>query len=144
MRTAIIVVAAFASGSVVTAWLTAPAAARPQPTATTQFRPTVTTELLRTDLADWCPGKEVVITVAANGPRDAAFGRHFHPGHSFSWIIEGSQTVHPDGAAPYDVTIGDIIHEEPFEISATGNAAPTKVLVLRILEKGQPATTNVI
>jgi hypothetical protein len=143
VRAVILVITAFASGSVVTAWLTAPAAAQPRPTATTEYRPAVTAELLRADLADWCPGKEVVITVTANGPRNAAFGRHFHPGHSFSWIIEGSQTVYPDGATPYDVTTGDVIHEQPFQISATGNTAPTKVLVLRILEKGQPPTTNV-
>jgi hypothetical protein len=31
----------------------------------------------------------------------------------------------------------------PFEISETVNAAPTRVLSFRILQKGQPATTNV-
>lgn len=132
MRIALLVIASFGSGVVTTTWFSS--------LATAQAQQTVTAEPLRTDLGDWCPGKEVLISVASNGPRTGT--RHYHPAHSFSWMIEGSQTVRPDGKAAYEVKAGDVMHEAPFEISETVNANPTKVLIFRILEKGQPVTTN--
>ncbi len=149
MRTAIVVICSFALGVAVTTWLPAPATAQSQSGSTT--------ELLRADLGDWCPGKEVSVAISANGPRTGVAlaaggavplrgspgGRHFHPGHSFSWVIEGTETVRPDGKPAYDVKPGDLIHEEPRAISETVNAQPTKVLTFRILTKGEPATTYV-
>jgi quercetin dioxygenase-like cupin family protein len=109
------------------------------PTISAQDRKTETKELLRTDLGDWCPGKEVLVTVSLNSAGVAA--RHFHPAHSYSYLLEGSQTISPDGKPSYAVKAGDLQHEAPFEVSATRTTDPTKVLVVRILEKGKPATS---
>ena len=61
--------------------------------------------------------------------------RHFHPAHSYSYLLEGSQTISPDGKPPYTVKAGDLQHEAPLEVSATRTTDPTKVLVVRIIEK---------
>lgn len=109
------------------------------PSVGAQDRRTETKELLRTDLGDWCPGKEVLVTVSSNSAGVAA--RHFHPAHSYSYLLEGSQTISPDGKPSYAVKAGDLQYEAPFEVSATRTTDPTRVLVVRILEKGKPATS---
>ena len=70
-------------------------------------------------------------------------GRHSHPAFSFAWMIEGSQTRFVDGKPPQTFRVGDVTQEDPGEISESDILTPTKVLLFRILQKGQPATTRV-
>ena len=78
------------------------------------------------------------MTTSANSVGITA--RHFHPGYSFSVVTEGVQTVHPDGRPSYTAKAGDVIYEEPFKVSQTRTTEPTKVVIVRVLDKGQPAT----
>jgi len=98
------------------------------------------TELKRVDLGAWCEGKEAVISMEEIAPQHQS--KHFHPAYSFGWMIEGSQTRHVDGKPPQTFRAGDVTQENPGEVSESDILTPTKVLLFRILQKGQPATTR--
>src|SRR5215467_2638949 len=106
-----------------------------------QLRSGRTATLLTTDLSDWCDGKQVTVELNEFGPGTS--GRHYHPGHSFTWILEGSETYAVDGKAPRVVKSGDVLHEEPEQVHRLDNDAPVKLLVFRIIEKGKPLTVAV-
>lgn len=129
-RSCAIAFVSFVLGAAAATWWTSTVAA--------QDRRTDSRELLRMDLGEWCPGKEVLITHLTNGVGTAA--RHSHPAHSFSYIIEGAQTISPDGKPSKVSKAGDIQYEAPYAISSTNTTEPTKVLNIRILEKGKPVT----
>lgn len=101
----------------------------------------VVTELKRVDLGSWCEGKEAVISIEQIAPQHQS--KHFHPAYSFAWMIEGSQTRYVAGKPPQTFHVGDVTQEDPNEISESDILTPTKVLLLRILQKGQPPTTRV-
>jgi len=100
-----------------------------------------TTNLTTTDLSGWCDGKEVTVEVNDFGPGTS--GRHYHPAHSFTWILEGSETYTLEGQPPRNVTTGDLLHEAPMQVHTLENQGPVKLLVLRVAEKGKPATVRV-
>ena len=110
------------------------------PGASAQTRIGRTTTLITTDLSGWCDGKEVTVEVNNFGPGTS--GRHYHPGHSFTWILEGSETYAVEGQAPRAVTAGDLLHEAPMQVHTLENQSPVKLLVLRVAEKGKPATVR--
>ena len=99
------------------------------------------TELKRVDLGAWCEGKEAVISLEEIAPQHQS--KHFHPAYSFAWMIEGSQVRYVDGRQPETFRVGDVTEEKPGEISESEIVTPTKVLLFRILQKGQPPTTRV-
>ena len=132
-KSLILVVLSFATGVAVGPWLVASVQA--------QYRPIKATELMRVDLGSWCPGKEVTFEMQEAGAGTS--GRHYHPAHSFSWIIEGSETHLADGKATVTAKPGDLIHDEPMEIHESQNAAALKFLQVRIVEKGKPVTTRI-
>ena len=99
------------------------------------------TELKRVDLGSWCEGKEAVISLEQIAPQHQS--KHFHPAYSFAWMIEGSQVRYVQGKPPQTFRVGDVTQENPGEVSESDILTPTKVLLFRILQKGQPATTRV-
>ena len=99
------------------------------------------TELKRVDLGSWCDGKEAVISLEEIAPQHQS--KHSHPAYSFAWMIEGSQVRFVDGQPPQTFHVGDVTQENPGEISESDILTPTRVLLFRILQKGQPATTRV-
>jgi quercetin dioxygenase-like cupin family protein len=96
-----------------------------------------TKELMRMDLPG-CSGKEVAATVQNVAPGDS--GKHFHSGSSFTYVLEGSETWEVDGKPSVTVTQGDFMYDEARHLHRTVNTAPLKLLILRILDKGEPAT----
>jgi quercetin dioxygenase-like cupin family protein len=111
------------------------------PPLSAQTRPTETKDLMTpVDLGAWCPGKQVTMQLVSAAPGTSA--RHYHPAHSFTWVIEGSETKTLDGKAPIVVRAGDALHESPGEIHETRNTAPVKLLVLRVMEKGKEMTVR--
>jgi quercetin dioxygenase-like cupin family protein len=105
-----------------------------------QTRSGRTTNLMTTDLSGWCDGKEVTVEVNDFGPGTS--GRHYHPGHSFTWILEGSESYTLEGQPARNVTTGDLLHEAPMQVHTLENQAPVKLLVLRVAEKGKLATVR--
>jgi len=105
-----------------------------------QTRPTETKDLMTVDLGTWCAGKQVTMQLVSAGPGTSA--RHYHPAHSFTWVVEGSETKTLDGKPPIVVRAGDVLHESPGEIHETRNVAPVKLLVVRVMEKGKEMTVR--
>ena len=111
------------------------------PPLTAQVREIKTTTLLSADLGSWCDGKEV--TIEFNDVSPGMSGKHYHPAHSFSWIIDGTETYQVEGNTPRTVKAGDLLHETPRQVHTVENQAPVRLLVMRIAEKGKPATVRV-
>ncbi|HMF95358.1 MAG TPA: cupin domain-containing protein [Vicinamibacterales bacterium] len=100
-----------------------------------------TSKLLTKDLGAWCEGKELTVELdeAAPGPS----GKHYHPAHSVTWVIEGSEVYQKEGQQPRTVNAGDVLYEEPLELHAVDNLSAVKLLVVRIAKKGKPTTVRV-
>ncbi len=128
-RVAVFVAAAFAAGLV---------SASIVPSLRAQGK---VTELKRVDLGQWCDGKEAVISIEEIAPQHQS--KHSHPAYSFAWMLEGSQVRFVEGKPPQTFKVGDVTQENPGEISESDILAPTRVLLFRILQKGQPATTRI-
>jgi hypothetical protein len=127
----VLVALSFTAGLAVHAWLV--------PAALAQHRGAGRlTELKRVDLDGWCEGKEITIAIEEIGPQHQ--GKHFHPAYSFAWMIEGSQVRMVEGKPPQTFGAGDVVEERPLEVSESDILTPTKVLLFRILEKGNPAS----
>jgi len=124
---------AFILGIVVGGWQT--------PLRSAQFRATRTTDLMKTDLAGWCDGKEVLVSMTESAPGTS--GKHYHPGHSFAMVLEGSQVRIIEGKPDVVAKAGDMLYEEPMEVHTSKNTDPVKILTFRILEKGKAVTTRI-
>ena len=98
-------------------------------------------ETLTVDLGSWCEGKEAVVSIEQIAPQHQS--KHSHPAYSFAWMMEGSQTRFVDGQPPQTFHVGDLTKENPGEVSESDILTPTKVLLFRILQKGQPPTTRI-
>ena len=132
-RTIVLVTLSFVVGVVLGSWLLPPLLAQ-------TTRTTKSTDLMRFDLGSWCEGKEVTIQLTEAGPGTS--GKHYHPAHSFNWVIEGSEVQTLQGKPPITAKAGDVLHDGPGEIHETENTAPVKLLTFRIIEKGKPTTTR--
>jgi hypothetical protein len=99
------------------------------------------TELKRVDLGSWCEGKEAVISIEEIAPQHQS--KHSHPAYSFAWMLEGSQTRFVEGQPPQTFKVGDVTQENPGEVSESDILTPTRILLFRILQKGQPPTTRI-
>jgi quercetin dioxygenase-like cupin family protein len=105
------------------------------------YRTVKSTKLMTTDLTGWCDGKVVVVEVSDFSAGSSA--KHYHPGHSFGYVLEGSQTAHVDGKPPIVSRVGDVYYEAPMQAATSESPAPLKMITFRILEKGKPETVNV-
>lgn len=98
------------------------------------------TSLKHVDLGEWCPGKEVTVSIEQIGPQHQS--KHYHNAYSFAWMIEGAQRRMVDGKPVESFKVGDVVEEAPREVSESDILAPTKVLLFRIAAKGQPLTVR--
>jgi quercetin dioxygenase-like cupin family protein len=85
--------------------------------------------------------KDVTIELNEAGPGTS--GRHYHPAHSFTYVLEGSETYALDGQSATPVRPGQILHEVPMQVHTVDNVSAVKLLVVRIIEKGKQATVRV-
>jgi AraC-like ligand binding domain len=111
------------------------------PELSAQVRTLATTRLITTDLAGFCDGKEVVVDYSEVAPGTTS--KHIHPGYSFGYMIEGSQTSTLEGRPPIVVRKGELLLEDPKQANVSENSAPAKVVTFRILEKGKPQSARV-
>ena len=106
-----------------------------------QVRRTVkTARLLTTDLGEYCNGKEVTVELNEIGPGTS--GRHYHPGHSFTYVLQGSEDYALDEAPSKIVRTGDVLYEPPMKLHTVDNSEPVKLLVVRVIDKGKEATVR--
>ena len=102
------------------------------------------TELLKADLAIM-GGKEANLVLVEFEP-GATIAKHFHPGDELVYILEGSVIVEVEGEAAIALKAGDTFHQPPKQVHSGQNASttdPVKLLVIWIVEKGQPLTVPV-
>jgi quercetin dioxygenase-like cupin family protein len=102
--------------------------------AQTQIRAVKLTQLLKTDLSG-CEGKEVTVSIIEAGAGSSP--KHYHPGDSFTYVLEGSQWHEADGAQT-KVQAGDVIYDRAGQVHQTETITPVKLLIVRALDKGQP------
>ena len=111
------------------------------PELSAQVRTLKSTRLTTTDLTGFCDGKEVVVDYSEVAP--GASSKHYHPGYSFGYMIEGSQTSTQEGRSLIVIRTGELLLEQPMEANVSENSAPAKVVTFRILEKGKPQAVRV-
>ena len=100
--------------------------------------------LLKADLVGM-EGKYVVIVSTELPPGELA-KKHLHPGHQFSYILEGSMIMEVEGRPPITYKPGDAFYLTPNQVHSAGNlstTAPVKVLGFSIADKGQPLSVPV-
>ncbi len=108
-----------------------------------QQAPLKVTDLLRADVVG-VDGKEAVMQLVEFLPGGAS-GKHYHPGHSFGYVLEGALTVESDGHPPVTARAGEVTQEVPGHVHDAKNltGSPLKLFVLRVHPKGQPVTVRV-
>ena len=136
MKTLIQMFSIFALGVAVGS-LAIPASSAPS----APVRKTTVTRLMTTDLAGWCDGKEMIIEI--NASTSGTSGPHYHPGHSFNYVIGGTQLVTAEGSPPRTYRAGEVFPEAPMTSSTSESPSPTRMVTVRILEKGKPETVYV-
>ncbi len=67
--------------------------------------------------------------------------KHFHSGHVFVYVLEGSVTFDVKGKAPRTVGAGGVYHELPNEVMQITNTSATdglKVILFQVGKEGKP------
>jgi quercetin dioxygenase-like cupin family protein len=103
-------------------------------------------ELINADLVE-CSGKETRLYTAEIGP-GVITPRHRHPGHYFSYVIEGSGVLDEDGKSERSLNPGDAyyIHATAdmpaswHSVWNTSKTQPLRTLSFLITDKGVPGT----
>ena len=109
-----------------------------------QQQPVTRTILQQKDL-EGSAGREVILFRAEMVPGGVA-GRHYHPGPEISYVLEGVQTLEPDGQPPVTLKAGESWYTPAKHIHKAKNTSttqPWKVITFLVGEKGQPLTTPV-
>jgi len=134
-------VAAIALAAIFAAWgMDAPLLAQSQPQAQPQSpppAPAIKRSLLQTqDLG--VPGRAAMVTLIELAP-GAVIERHTHPGEELGYVLEGTLVMEVDGRAPLALKAGDSYFIEAGRVhGGKGGAAPARVLLTYIVEKGKP------
>jgi len=72
--------------------------------------------------------------------------RHYHSGHLFTYIVEGSVIWEVEGQPPMTLKAGDAVYDQPKQVHNHRNASttePAKFVAFFIEEKGQPRSVPV-
>ncbi len=104
-----------------------------------QQEPLKRTELMKTDL-EGIAGDQAVVAVVEFAP-GAVAGKHYHPGHEFFYVLEGSLILEKEGQPPVTIGPGQVGHNLPKGVHVAKNASmtePVKVVQFMIFKKGQP------
>jgi quercetin dioxygenase-like cupin family protein len=97
------------------------------------------TELMKTALAGMHGTEAHVIRFEM--PPGWIGGKHYHQGHVFVYVLEGSMTLELDGEAPVTVGAGEMFHELPGQVMRATNPSTDKELKLIVFQlnpAGQP------
>jgi quercetin dioxygenase-like cupin family protein len=88
----------------------------------------------------------VVQVVLVEGPPGWVGGRHYHPGHLFGYILEGSYLFNFDNMSSRSVGPGEVFYETPNSIMRSKNGSDTewvRDVVFQILRDGDPPAVSV-
>lgn len=102
-------------------------------------------ELMTRDLAADSTKEVRMITVTY--PPGGASLPHRHDAQVFVYILQGSMTMQIDGSAPVTLGPGQSFYEGPGDVhrvsANASQAAPAKILVVMIKDKGKPGSRTV-
>ena len=105
---------------------------------------TVVKTLLKMPLAG-IAGKEANVVLLDVGP-GWKIGNHFHPGHVFVYMIQGSVKIEVEGEPTRILNTGDVLYELPDRNMVANNVSSTKgakFLVFQVGDIGEPLTVPV-
>ena len=108
-----------------------------------ETKPVVKT-LLKMPLAG-IAGKEANVVLLDVGP-GWKIGNHFHPGHVFVYMIQGSIKIEVEGEPTRVLGPGDVLYELPNRNMVANNISSTqgaKFLVFQVGDIGKPLTAKV-
>jgi hypothetical protein len=111
------------------------------PTVSAQLRTQTDKRLMTIDLAGFCDGKYVAIDYSEES--SGLIANHYHPGHLFNYILEGSRRVTVAGEPSQIIHSGEIHHETPMRPNLSENLSSAKVITFRLLEQGKPESVPV-
>lgn len=97
------------------------------------------TELMKSDL-EGIEGKQGVVALVEFAP-GAAAGKHYHPGHEFFYVLEGSLILETEGQLPVTFGAGQVGHNLLKRVHVVKNASstePAKAIAFLISGKGEP------
>jgi quercetin dioxygenase-like cupin family protein len=90
-------------------------------------------------------GKQGAVVAVEYAP-GASDKKHYHPGHLFTYVIEGSVVWEVDGKAPVTLNAGDAFYDQPKQVHNHRNAsatAPAKFVSFFVEDKGQPRSVPI-
>ncbi len=105
---------------------------------------------LAVDRSDSCggaavAGKEANVVLFDVGP-GWKIANHFHPGHVFVYMMQGSIKIEVEGEPAQVIASGDILYELPDRNMVANNISSTKgakFLVFQVGDIGKPLTVKV-
>lgn len=108
-------------------------------------QPIERTVLVKSESLKGIPGMDGYVMEVTIAP-GAQSGRHVHPGHEFSYVLDGEGMLEVDGRPPLALKKGVTFHNEPMVVHNGINSSmttPLHVLVFYVLETGKPIATPV-
>ncbi len=105
---------------------------------------TVITGLMNMPLSD-IAGKDTNVVLFDVGP-GWTIANHFHPGHIFIYMLEGSIMLEVEGAEAQILNVGDTAYEAPAMNMSASNVSSTegaKFVVFTVGDIGEPVTVYV-
>ena len=84
--------------------------------------------------------------VLVEGPPGWVGGRHYHPGHVFVYMLDGTYQLNFEDLTSRTVLPGEVFYEAPNSIMLSKNGSSTewvRDVVFQILRDGQPGAVSV-
>lgn len=107
--------------------------------------PKAKTTVLMKQKLEGLPGFSVQI-VLVEGPPGWVGGRHYHPGHVFVYVLDGTYQLNFEELTSRTVLPGEVFYEVPNSIIRSRNGSSTewvRNVVFQILRDGQPVAVSV-
>ena len=107
--------------------------------------PKAKTTLLLEQKLEGLPGFSVQI-VLVEGPPGWVGGRHYHPGHVFVYMLDGTYQLNFEDLTSRTVLPGEVFYEAPNSVMLSRNGSSTewvRDVVFQILRDGQPVAVSV-
>ncbi len=107
--------------------------------------PRAKTRILLEQKLSGLPGFKIQI-VYVDGPPGWVGGRHYHPGHVFGYVLEGTYELNFEDLTSRTIRAGEVFYETPNTVMRSRNGSSTEVernIVFHILREDQPGAVSV-
>ena len=107
--------------------------------------PKAKSTLLLEQKLDGLPGYKVQVVIV-DGPPGWVGSKHYHPGHLFGYVLEGTYQVNFEGMTSRTIQAGEVFYENPNSVMRSKNASSTegsKQIVFQVLPEDQSGGISV-